>query len=43
MGNAKISNFDLSTVLCPKEVGRFDVPMDDSLMVQIFETEHGIS
>jgi hypothetical protein len=33
MGHAKISDFDLSAVFCPKEVGRFYVPMDDSLMV----------
>jgi hypothetical protein len=37
MGYAKISDFDLSAVFCPKEVGRFYIPMDNSLTVHCNE------
>jgi hypothetical protein len=37
MGHAKISDFNLSAVFCPKEVGRFYIPMDNSLMVHCNE------
>lgn len=36
MAHAKISNFDMVTVLCPEEVGRLDIAMNDTLMVHCF-------
>jgi hypothetical protein len=33
MGDTEIGDFDMVTVFCPEQVGRFDVTVDDSLVV----------
>lgn len=33
MGNAKVADLDLGAVRGPEEVGRFDVAVDDALVV----------